>query len=66
LDCEGEGRAEGVVAAAVAFGSLGALLFRWASIARCCRILSAELVNMYRHRPAGRKSMKAVIMDGIM
>src|SRR3954447_22397144 len=39
--------------------------FRRASMTRCCTMLSAELVNMYRHKPAGKKSMKLVIMVGI-
>src|SRR5262249_55082484 len=44
----------------------GTLVCRRASMTRCCTMLSAELVNMYRHNPAGKKSMKLVIIVGII
>ena len=48
------------------FAVADTLAFSRASMKRCCTMLSAELVNMYRHNPAGKKSMKLVIMVGIM
>jgi hypothetical protein len=43
----------------------GTMALRRDSMMRCCKMLSAELVNMYRHKPAGKKSMKLVIMVGM-